>query len=254
MLDIAVTTTTDDKAPDARILAAQLKVDFIESPTSPSAVNYRYLLIYTPEYLGLQKTQDKLAPFYIDFLSGRLLTRYQQAGLRKELLARAMGCHPKEQPLIVDATAGLGRDSFVLATLGFHILMLERSAILFYLLQDALTRAQQNEKFAAVVKRLQLLHVDALTWLQETEIQPDIIYLDPMFPTRKKSASVKKEMALLQNLLGTDQDAQSLLEMALTCAKKRVVLKRPRISPTFNEKHNHYSLIGKNSRFDVYLV
>lgn len=56
---------------------------------------------------------------------------------------------------------------------------------------------------------------------------PDVVYLDPMYPHRQKSALVKKEMRVFQSLVGNDDDADSLLIPAMTIAKRRVVVKRP---------------------------
>lgn len=250
---IAISTTTAEKLTNAEEFALQHHLDFIVDPAIETAKNYDYLLVFTPNYLGLQQTKDKkFAPFYIDFLSPTLRYRSKQAGLRKELLARAIGLHPRENPTIVDATAGLGRDSFILATLGFHIIMLERSAILYALLKDALERAKKDRETAKIVERLTLVHTDAITWLTSAS-PPDVIYLDPMFPERQKSASVKKEMVILQDLLGKDMDSDNLLHMALTCATRRVVIKRPRLAINMSQRTVDFSLMGKSSRFDVYI-
>lgn len=215
-----------------------------------------YTLIQTPNGLALQSSNDpKAKPFYIDFVSGKLAYRAKQAGLRKEAVARAMGCHPRENPFIVDATAGLGRDSFILASLGFNVTMIERSAILFDLLKDALERASHDPKTADIVSRLDLIHANAIAWLTKPAYtkRPDIIYLDPMFPERKKSASVKKEMVILQDVLGNDMDCANLLDAALTCATSRVVVKRPKLAENIGERAPNFTLSGKTSRFDIYL-
>ncbi|RDI48633.1 class I SAM-dependent methyltransferase [Aquicella lusitana] len=253
---IAVLATSPQKRPEAQALAVRLGIPYI-ADLKESAALYDYLLVLTPDYLALQKTSDtKQAPFHIDYLSGKLRYRSKQAGLRNELLARAMGINPRCQPVIVDATAGLGRDSFILATLGFHIILLERSPILYVLLEDALQRAQKDPNIALITNRLRLIETDAITWLQSLprSQRPDIIYLDPMFPPRKKSASVKKEMVILQNLLGKDEDANMLFEVALSCAASRVVVKRPRTAVNIAERAPHFSILGKSNRFDIYLT
>ena len=192
---------------------------------------------------------------HINFLSGKLLYRLKHASLKKELLARAMGLHPREHPTIIDATAGLGRDSLILASLGFHIILLERSPILHGLLADAIERASEHPALSAAIKRMQLIHADAIDWIPK-QSYVDIIYLDPMFPERKKSASVKKEMVILQDLLGKDADADSdqLFNVALTCASRRVVVKRPRLAATLSGRKPDFTLTGKSSRFDIYLT
>jgi 16S rRNA (guanine1516-N2)-methyltransferase len=250
----AITATANEQYPAAEKLAHELNCPLVSHPESGAAADYDYLLVYTPAYLGLHKTSEKyLSPFYIDFLSGKLLYRSAQAGLKKELLARALGMHPRENPRIIDATAGLGRDSFILASLGFHITLLERSSILYALLSDAIARAQQHPQTAAIVQRMQLIQANSIEWLPEHP-HADIIYLDPMFPSRKKSASVKKEMVVLQNLLGRDMDCNQLFNLALACAARRVVVKRPRLAETISSSIKpNFSLLGKSSRFDCYL-
>lgn len=217
----------------------------------------RYTLVPAGDRLTLQQPDDpKFMPFYIDFLSGKLRYRGDQAGLKREMLARALGKKPKDQPRIVDATAGLGRDSFILACLGFNVTLIERSEILHALLQNALQRAAANADMAPVIARMHLIHADAKDWLMKlpTADRPDIIYLDPMFPEREKSASVKKEMVILQHLLGKDEDSAELLKTALACSKLRVVVKRPRLAPALSARERDFSLTGKSSRFDIYLV
>jgi len=188
----------------------------------------------------------------ISFLEGKMRYRAEHAGLRKELIARAMGEHPRNQPYIVDATAGLGRDSFILATLGFKITLLERALPVFEALQKALNEAKPI--YPQTIERMHLVHTDAIEWLKETSPKPDIICLDPMFPERKKSASVKKEMVILQKLLGKDEDHDLLFLTALANAKKRVVVKRPKLAPNCSDRAPNFSLTGKSSRLDVYLI
>lgn len=206
-------------------------------------------------FLGIQKKEDKKwQPFYIDFTKGQLHYRSKQAGLRSELIARAMGAKPKDQPKILDATAGLGKDAFILASLGFHLTMLETSPIVYYLLADGLKRARNSLETAEIADRLHLIHADAIDWLQNPPFSPDIIYLDPMFPERKKSASVKKDMVFLQELLGKCENQENLFSKAFACAKKRVVVKRPRKAACLStERKPDFAFEGKSSRFDIYL-
>jgi 16S rRNA (guanine1516-N2)-methyltransferase len=250
--NIAVCCTDDDIITQAQDLAEQLHFPFITNSHNEEAMKYDYLLVFTRDYLGIQKpTEKKLPPFHIDFLSSKMIYRSKQAGLRKELLARAIGMHPRENPFIIDVTAGLGRDSFILASLGFEITMLERSTIIYALLADALERAKRNERIAPIIERMHLIHANALEWLEEK--QCDVITLDPMFPERKKSSLVKKEMVILQKLLGNDDDSEQLFKLSLTCATHRVVVKRPRLAENISGQLPNFSLEGKSSRFDIYL-
>lgn len=244
---IAVASASPDASDRASSLAERLQLPFV---TNLNLLDYTYILLCATDRISIYPTGSKrIQPFYIDFLAGKMRYRSQQAGLRNELIARAIGCKPTEQPTIIDATAGLGRDSFILASLGFNVTLLERSPVLHALLEDALRRSS-HEPFS---QRMQLLLTDAITWLPAAP-PVDVIYLDPMFPSRQKSASVKKDMLLLQALLGKDEDATQLFEIALHRAKKRVVVKRPKLADNIADREPNYTLSGKSSRFDIYLT
>lgn len=250
----AMVTAVDGQIPAAELLAAELHLPFIADAAAHP--EYEYALVLTPSYLGIQQTSEKkFAPFYIDFLSGKMRYRSDHASLKKELLARALGMKPKDHPRIIDATAGLGRDSFILAKLGFNVTLLERSPIVFALLRDALSRAAADIMMSEVTARMHLIQADAVNWLSlQVEQRPEIIYLDPMFPEREKTASVKKEMVVLQNILKNEPDSIDLFDTAMACSRKRVVVKRPRLAPDLSTFAPSYTLTGKNSRFDIYLV
>lgn len=227
----------------------------LELPIAKEPHLYDYLFLVTPNYLGIQKTTGKTCPFYFDFSSPKFQYRLRHASVKKEIIAKAMGLKASSRLKIVDATAGLARDSFVLASLGFEVTMLERSTIIAELLKDALLRTKQDPNHEATVDRLKLVPTDAKQWLQEHGMQerPEIIYLDPMFPHRHKSALVKKDMQFFQELVGEDPDAGELLKVALSCATKRVVVKRPRIAEPLANQKPSFSFEGSSSRFDVYL-
>ncbi len=234
-------------------LAQQLSLPLAASQQEP----YDYFLVMTPDYLGLQKKASTSAPLYVDFLHGKMNYRAQHTSLRNEALAKAMGLKGNVRPHIVDATGGLAGDAFTLASLGFDVILLERSAIIFALVAEGVQRAQTNPGVAASLSRIQRVHADAITWLQglKASDRPDIIYLDPMFPERKKSALPKQEMLILHDIVGEDADAELLLKTALTCAKKRVVVKRSRLAARLIiDPAPSFSVLGSSSRFDVYLT
>ena len=174
----------------------------------------------------------------------------RKGGGRQELLAKAVGA--KKGLKVVDCTAGLGRDAFLLASLGCNVTMIERSAEMVLLLEDALARARMHENLLTTLSRLTLVEADALDVLQRMEEVPDAITIDPMFPKRRKSALVKGDMQVLQRFLGVDEDAQALLDLALDCSCPRVVLKRP-IHDQSVEVKPTYSLKGSSVRFDVFI-
>jgi 16S rRNA (guanine1516-N2)-methyltransferase len=246
-------TFTDNMAPQATLLANETNIPLISKAGEPSS--YDFLLVITPEFVGLSTPKcPQKQPFYLDFTDKKLLYRIKHVSLRKELLAKALGTSPKEHPIIIDATAGLGRDSFILAALGYTPILFERSQILFILLRDAMQRGSKIPEIANILQKMSLNFEDSCKWMKVHSKQADIVYLDPMFPQRKKSASVKKEMLILQNLLEKSDNEQELLHNALACACKRVVVKRPRLAPPLAEKKPHFSLAGTTSRFDVYLL
>lgn len=206
-----------------------------------------------PTKIGLEQV-GKFNPIYVDFLHGKSAHRRKYGGGKNQLIARAVGAtygSPTKQPLhVLDVTAGLGQDAFVLACLGCKVHMLERSPIIGALLEDGLKRAKTDLEFKDIV--LTLTITDAIEYLKITKTQYDVIYLDPMFPARTKSALVKKEMRILREIVGEDLDAKELLKLALTKAK-RVVVKRPRLAPIIPGPEPTLKFTGKSSRFDVYL-
>ncbi len=204
--------------------------------------------------LALCDSNNEWSPLRIDFTSGKLAYRQQHGGGRQQPLARAIGLKPNINPEVLDLTAGLGRDSFVLASLGCTVHLLERSPVIAALLQDGLQRAEKETDFKQIMTpRLNLHYTDALNYLKELANYPDTIYLDPMYPHRQKSALVKKEMRIFRHLVGNDEDAPQLLQLALSRAKKRVVVKRPKGAPTLDQLKPNWIIESENTRYDVYL-
>ncbi|MDF1614911.1 class I SAM-dependent methyltransferase [Desulfurivibrio dismutans] len=252
--NLAVSATDPARWADARQLAERLGLPLFDPDGQD---NPPLLLQLTPKRLELRQTGKQApGPVYVDFAAERLAYRRRQSGRRRENLARAVGLKGGYRPAVIDATAGLGRDAFILAALGCRVQMLERSPIVHALLADGLQRAAGTADIAALVREnLQLLAGDALTFLTQSPFPAaDVIYLDPMFPERTKSALVKKEMRLLRQIAGDDTDAGPLLAAALQKAGRRVVVKRPRHAPALPGPAPGFSLSGKSSRFDVYLL
>jgi len=166
-------------------------------------------------------------------------------------LVRAMGKKAKQ---VVDATAGMGQDSFALAVFGLSVVAIERSDKIAALLKDALQRTHSDDNLKNLLgDRLRVVHGDAIRELKRMAPAPDVVYLDPMYPPkRKKSALAKKEMQVLRALVGDDDDAQQLFEAARSVARDRVVVKRPIYAePIAPEPSMSYE--SKLVRFDVYL-
>lgn len=193
---------------------------------------------------------------YIDFSSNANTYRRLHGGGNGQPIAKAVGLKTYGLPLtVIDATAGLGQDSFVLACLGCKVTMLERNTVIADLLADALQRGLNDPQIQQYIANMQLIRGDAVQLLQQLpgEKYPDVVYLDPMFPLREKSALVKQELRQLKDLVGDDPDADQLLDVARKIAKRRVVVKRPRIAPYLNNIKPHSEQIGKANRFDIYM-
>lgn len=194
----------------------------------------------------LELLSKDFKPITVDFNNYSLLKRAQQG--KNQGLVKA--CKPHNGLKIIDATAGFGQDAFILASFGAEVTMLERCPMLVALLRDGLLRLEQeDEEFV----KLNLIQTDSLDYIAnlKTEDFPDIIYLDPMHPTRKKRALVKKEMQVLQSILGFDVDVKKLLNVAIPRCRKSVIIKWPQKEPPLLEPH--HSIIGKTVRFDVYV-
>ena len=189
----------------------------------------------------------------VDFVEGAVAHRRLFGGGTGQMIAKAVGVQPGVRPQVLDATAGLGRDAFVLASLGCAMTLIERQPLIAALLEDCLARARQSAEVAPIAAQMRLLQGNAIELLSAwTDEAPQVIYLDPMFPHRDKSALVKKEMRLVRPLVGDDLDAPALLAAALALASHRVVVKRPRKAPCIEGAKPSYVLEGKSSRYDIY--
>lgn len=195
----------------------------------------------------------------IDFLKGSLAHRQQYGGGRGQAIAKAIGLKSAVTPSVLDTTAGLAGDAFVLANLGCTITMIERSAIIHCLIENALQRASLNDTFTPILNQgFNLINQDAIEYINEQRVTdntaPDVIYIDPMYPDRKKSALVKKDMQILQRLHKKDDNASELLNTALMYAAKRVVVKRPMQAETLNNKIPNTCIKSKKTRYDIYTI
>lgn len=228
-----------------------------------------FSLCLTQTHLELRKNDEpKLGAIFVDFVAGAVAHRRKFGGGKGQAIAKAVGLNKGATPHVLDGTAGLGRDAFVLASLGCKVSMLERHPVVAALLDDGLHRAKQDPEIGAwVSERMQLLHAsshdaldpDVLTKLAHNRefSAPDVVYLDPMYPhpeNKKKTALVKKEMRVFQSLVGADTDANDLLAPALKLATKRVVVKRPDYADYLDLKKPSMAIETKKNRFDVYVL
>ena len=235
----------------AASLARELALPLIDDPHQAEL-----LLVLGPRGLALRRPNDPAltGELRVDF-DRPAASRRQQSPHRELVVQAARLRRAGESPLVVDATAGLGRDGFLLAAAGFRVVLCERNPVVAALLRDGLARAALLPRTAAIAARIRLIAADFADGLEQLSERPAVIYLDPMFPPRSKSAKVKQELQLLQLLEGTgggESDAARLLQTALAAGPRKVVVKRPLKGPALAGPAPSHVLRGKAVRFDVY--
>lgn len=245
---MSVFLTCEEGADDGALSILAERWKLVSDPDATMA------LVLTSERLELRKRDEpKLGAIFVDFVGGTLGHRRRFGGGRGEAVAKAVGIKGSYLPDVVDATAGLGRDAFVLAALGCKVRMIERNPVVAALLDDGLARGYRDAEIGPWLReRLTLLHGSSLTALGEISPRPQVVYLDPMYPHRQKSALVKKEMRVFQGLVGADDDADGLLEPARRLATKRIVVKRPDYAPPMADIPAQAAVTTKSHRFDIY--
>ncbi len=236
--------------------AAELAAELGLEMAGGNEDGFDLVLVALAEGLELRKANGRSGSgIRVDFCSSRN-ARIRTSASRREPLARAVGV--SGSPLrVVDATAGLGRDAFQLAALGCDVIAIERSPVLGAMLRDGVLRASTVIAVNDILSsRFELIPGDAVEVLPTMveHRRPDVVYLDPMFPSEgRSSALAKKEMQLFRMLVGDDDDAGALLEVAMKSARRRVVVKRLRRSPPLAATPD-FCQRGKIARYDVYLT
>lgn len=213
-------------------------------------------LISTPEGLTLNVMDgDQPKTLRIDFADPHLQFRIKRARHQGDPLLKAFGLKPNQDPAnIVDATAGLGQDAFLLAALGHHqVALFEKHPDIHALLADALQRARLQVDLSDIINRMTLYSGDACQRLLELNFQPEYVYLDPMFPEKKKSALSKQSMEILKQICDLSEQPE-LLTVARQIALKRVVVKRPIHAPPLGNQTPSFSHRYQSCRFDVYTL
>ncbi len=255
---LQVLPETESDQPRAEAMAARLGCPCL--PVFDSGVRYPeqvLLLRVADQGLSLQPGGPRPpGPVAVDFTDAAM--RHRRKGGQNELLGRAVGWRADKAPTVLDTTAGLGRDSFVLADLGCRVTLCERHPVLAAMLEQGIEQAAEasDRWIAEAAERMTLWPDDARERPLPGSDQFDVIYLDPMFPPRGKRALVKKELATLQQLLGSEaaSDADALLLWALEQPVKRVVVKRPPRADFLGQRRPSHQITGKAVRFDVYML
>jgi 16S rRNA (guanine1516-N2)-methyltransferase len=240
----------------AEQLAARLRAPFVNHVHQSKTV---LVLVYTQKGLMLQDIGKNVKKpqtlLFVDFPGGRNGYRFAREKTIRLPLARAAGVKPGFRPSILDATAGLGTDGFVLASLGCDVTLCERSAVVGALLQDGIDRALASGTTRDLfVNRIHFVAEDSVRYLRHTDRTFHCIYLDPMYPVTGSSALNSLAMRTLRDLVGDDSDCVALLEKSLAVAANRVVVKRPLHAQSIDGKEPSHRITMKNSRFDVYLT
>ena len=184
----------------------------------------------------------------------RMLPRLKPGRLSGELLVKAAKIKNSEGELTaVDATAGLGEDSILLAAAGFRVRLYERNPVVYELLRDALERAARYPELAEIVGRMEAFHADSVKAMGEREQPPSVILLDPMFPARQKSALVKKKLQMIQKLEQPCDDEARMLLTAMAAKPQKLIVKRPPKGPWLADVKPDHSIEGKAVRFDCFV-
>ena len=237
---------TGEGAEEGLVSFVEEKLHISPFQNLPQDLSGRLVLLADREGLALWEGGRALRG---DF--SRLLPRLIPNNLNHELLIRAARFRKATGPLTaVDATAGLGEDAFLLAGAGFSVSLYERDPVIALLLWDALRRGRACPDTAPVLERMELHMADSVAALPRLALSPDLVLLDPMFPQRQKSGLIKKKFQLLHLLEQPCQDEEELLEAALACSPRKIVIKRPAKGPCLAGRKPSYSLRGGSIRYD----
>ena len=180
-----------------------------------------------------------------------MLHRVTNGRLQHEMLAKAVKTD-QENLKAIDATAGMGEDSLLLAACGYQVTLYEQNPVIAILLKDALRRAKKNTVLKDIVSRMQLVEGDSIEHLNKRLDPVDVIYLDPMFPGRQKSGLINKKLQLIQKLEPPCSKETALFDAAMAAQPSKIIVKRPLKSPYLDERVPSYSLKGKAIRYDCY--
>lgn len=229
----------------------ELDEDYIIQEFNKSNEDFRIFKKDNIIFLQSIKHNDWL-PFSINFSSNNFIRRKNQANSQD--IIKAIGIKGSlVKPKILDTTAGQGRDSFILASLGCNITLLERNKVIYLLLKNAVDNAKNNDELKNIVKNMTIINQDSVEFLENNNDFFDVIYVDPMFPKSNKSRLVKKDMQIFREIVGNDLDSSKILDSALKSNTKRVVVKRMNKSNFLDNKKPNFSIKGTSIRFDVYI-
>lgn len=181
--------------------------------------------------------------------------RLKQSNLEREILIKAVRIKGFTGELrVLDATAGLGEDSLLLAAVGFKVSMYEQDSIIAMLLADAMNRAKDKEHLEKIIDNMTLYNENSIEAMKSLKEAPEVVYLDPMFPERSKSGLIKKKFQLLQKLESPCENEEELFESANILHPKKIVIKRPLKGAYLAGVKPSYSIMGKAIRYDCHVM
>lgn len=255
-LSLCVVCSTPSRRQQAQAFSERFGFALVDHTRDDSLLQLRF----HDERIELYDRQLDTA-IHVDFLHGALAHRQKFGGGKGQAIAKAVGlgktANKSRCLTILDATAGLARDAWVLATLGCRLTLVERSPVLYTLIRDGIERALQTQddkhpvrRFTNLVLASSVLYMDHM----DTDSHPDVITIDPMYPARKKSALVKKDMQILHKLIGPSEDEGELLQTAVQHARQRVVVKRPIHAEPVANMPPDTQIRSKKTRYDIYLT
>ena len=184
-----------------------------------------------------------------------MLPRLKKENTKTELILKAVKLKKeKEDTWIIDATAGMGEDSLILASFGYNVIMYERDPVIAALLADTMKRAKANPYLINIVNRMTLVNMDSIEAMKNLSKKADIILLDPMFPERNKSALIKKKFQLIHNLEAPCSDEEELLNAAFCAKPRKIVIKRPLKGKNLADRKPDYAISGKAIRYDCFVL
>lgn len=187
-----------------------------------------------------------------DFTS--MLPRLKKDNLRNELIVKAATIKGMDKITVLDATAGMGEDSLLLAAAGFFVKLYEKDHVIASLLRDAMEKADDVAALGIAVNRMELFEEDSIAAMNNLKEPVDVIFLDPMFPERQKSGLIKKKFQLLQQLEAPCNDEEELLNAAINANPQRIIIKRPLKGEFLAGKAPSYSVKGSGIRYDVIIL
>ncbi|MBL0319511.1 MAG: class I SAM-dependent methyltransferase [Alphaproteobacteria bacterium] len=250
---LGIVSTAHINQPFLQHLAQTCHFDFVSALSDQDGI---FLVVSDLQISIHTHHQHQKLEYCSGFTEASLAYRSHKTSIHQEPLAEAIGLKHGTPLTVVDTTAGWGRDAFILASLGAKMIVLEQSPVLWFMLMYNIHIYKQQSDLDDIL--MECFWNKSQDWLSSLshDDKPEVVYLDPMFPEKKKTSLAKKEMQILQLLLGKGDEDESaqLLQASLKVAAKRVVVKRPSRASFLGDVTPSFSKAGKSARFDVYVM